>query len=30
MQILISGGTGFIGRELVPLLAGAGHQPWIL
>ena len=26
MKLLLLGCTGFIGRELVPLLAAAGHQ----
>lgn len=28
MRVLIAGGTGVIGRQLVPLLVAAGHEVW--
>jgi uncharacterized protein (TIGR01777 family) len=28
--ILVTGGTGFIGRELLPKLVNGGYQPWVL
>lgn len=30
MNILITGGSGFIGQALCPALIAAGHQPWVL
>lgn len=30
MQILVTGGTGFIGEALLPALTGAGHEVWVL
>ena len=30
MRILVTGGTGFIGKALCPLLAGAGHEVVVL